>query len=206
MSEGAAARAEAGDVVSPWSVRMRVVMVLWEMSWALFCAWTPKPFNAWRLAWLKLFGAKIYGRPFVHQRARIQIPWHLVLHDRACLGDRANVYSLGRIEIEEGAVVAQESYLCTGTHDFDEPGLPLRTRDIRVGRWAFIGARVMVLPGVKIGAHAIIGACAVVTRDVEPWTINAGQPCRLLRRRTANDDRGPTPAASPSESKENQLP
>ncbi len=163
------------------------MMVLWEACWALFCGWTPKPFNGWRLIWLRLFGARILGRPFVHQRARIQIPWNLVLHDRACLGDRTNVYSLGRIEIEEGAVVAQESYLCTGTHDFDTPGLPLLTQEIRVGRCAFVGARVMVLPGVTIGAHSIIGACAVVTRDVEPWTINAGQPCRLLRRRTPAD-------------------
>lgn len=160
------------------------MMVLWESCWALFCGWTPKPFNAWRLIWLRLFGAKIHGCPFVHQRARIQIPWNLVLHNRACLGDRTNVYSLGRIEIEEGAVVAQETYLCTGTHDFDTPGLPLLTQEIRVEQWAFVGARVMVLPGVTIGAHSIIGACAVVTRDVEPWTINAGQPCRLLRRRS----------------------
>lgn len=159
-------------------------MVLWDVCWAIFCGWTPKPFNAWRLFWLRAFGATISGKPFVHQRARIQIPWHLTLRDRACLGDRANVYSLGRIEIEEDAVVAQEAYLCTGTHDFDQPGLPLRTREIRVGRSAFLGARVMVLPGVTIGAHAIIGACAVVTRDVEPWTINAGNPCRLVRRRT----------------------
>lgn len=166
-------------------------MLLWEVCWALLCVWTPKPLNAWRLFWLRIFGATIFGTPFVHQRARIQIPWHLTLHDCACLGDRTNVYSLGRIEIEEGAVVAQEAYLCTGTHEFDQPGLPLLTGEIRVGRGAFVGARAMVLPGVTIGAHAIIGACAVVTRDVEPWTVNAGNPCRLLRRRPvepAGDD------------------
>jgi putative colanic acid biosynthesis acetyltransferase WcaF len=158
-------------------------MVLWEACWALFCAWTPKPLNAWRLLWLRIFGATVSGTPFVHQRARIQIPWHLILRDRCCLGDRANIYSLGIIEIEEGAVVAQEAYVCTGTHDFDQEGLPLVTRDIRVGKGAFVGVRAMLLPGVTIGEHAIIGACAVVTRDVEPWTINVGNPSRLLRRR-----------------------
>jgi putative colanic acid biosynthesis acetyltransferase WcaF len=167
---------------------MRITMMLWEGCWALFCGWTPKPFNRWRLFWLRLFGARIRGTPFVHQRARIQIPWHLSLGDRCCVGDRANLYSLGKIEIDEDAVVAQEAYICTGTHDFDQPGLPLVTDDIHIGRGAFIGARAMVLPGVKIGASSIIGACAVVTKDVEPWTINAGNPCRLVRRRASKPE------------------
>src|SRR5688572_8769954 len=102
---------------SPWTLDQRVRMLLWESCWRLFCAWTPKPFNAWRLFWLRLFGATVNGRPFVHQRARVQIPWNLTLHHRACLGDGAVAYSLGAIEIKAHATVAQEAYLCTGTHD-----------------------------------------------------------------------------------------
>jgi putative colanic acid biosynthesis acetyltransferase WcaF len=169
--------------ISPWNVRTKIAMALWEICWTLFCRWTPKPFNRWRLSWLRVFGAQIEGIPFVHQRTRIQIPWHLILHDRCCLGDRANAYSLGTIEIAEGAVVAQEAYLCTGTHDFDQDGLPLITRGIHIGKDAFIGARAMILPGVTIGDHAIVGAGSVVSRNVEAWTINAGNPSRLLRRR-----------------------
>lgn len=169
---------------SPWSVKTRVAMLIWEYGWTLFCAWTPKPFNAWRLLWLRAFGARIYGNPFVHQRARIQIPWNLTLHDRCCLGDRANAYSLGPIEIKRGAVIAQEVYLCTGSHEFDEPGLPLKVGQITVGEDAFIGARAFVLPGVKIGKGAIVGACSVVTSDVSPFTINAGVPCRIVRQRS----------------------
>ena len=175
--------ASNGDIKSPWSVKTRMAMLWWEYCWTLFCSWTPKPFNAWRLLWLRMFGAKIHGHPFVHQRARIQIPWNLTLHDRACLGDRANAYSLGEIEIEREAIIAQEVYLCTGTHEFDEPGLPLITRKITVGEGAFVGARSFVLPGVSIGRGAIVGACSVVTSDVSPFTINAGVPCRMLRQR-----------------------
>ena len=163
---------------SPWSVRQRVAMLAWEVCWTLFCVWTPKPFNPWRLAWLRLFGAKIHGNPFVHQRARIQIPWNVTLHDRSCLGDRANLYSLAAIEIGARAVIAQEAYLCTGTHDFEDPAFPLRIGDIRVGEEAFVGARAFVLPGIIIGRRAAVGACAVVTRDVADGTIVAGNPAR----------------------------
>src|SRR5471030_2518677 len=112
---------------TPWTGSERVRTLLWEWCWAVFCWWTPKPFNGWRLIWLKMFGAKISGTPFVHQRARITHPWNLTMHDRACLGDRANAYALGPIELREGCTIAQEAYLCTGTHDFSSPALPLQT-------------------------------------------------------------------------------
>ena len=91
-------------------------MLLWGWCWTLLCSWTPKPLNTWRLLILRLFGARVHGNPFVHQRARIQIPWNLKLHHRACLGDRANTYSLGPVEIGEGATIAQEAYPVSYTH------------------------------------------------------------------------------------------
>ena len=155
-------------------------MLVWEYCWSLFCGWTPKPFNRWRLFWLRIFGAKIHGLPFVHQRARIQIPWNVTLHDRATLGDRANLYSLGEIEIGARAIVAQEAYLCGGTHDLSDPNLPLQVAKITIGEDAFIGARAFIMPGVTVGARAVVGACSVVTRDVVENTRVAGNPARLL--------------------------
>ncbi|MCW2118503.1 DapH/DapD/GlmU-related protein [Flavobacterium sp. 7A] len=169
---------------SPWSVSQRVKMLAWEYIWLLFCSWTPKPANAWRLFWLKVFGCKIYGKPFVHQRARIQIPWNLILHDRACLGDRTNAYTLGIIEIHENATVGQEVYLCTGTHAFNKPEFNLITNKITIHKNVFIGARAFIMPGVTIEENAIIGACSLVTKNVTKNTIVGGNPAKFLKLRT----------------------
>jgi putative colanic acid biosynthesis acetyltransferase WcaF len=168
---------------SPWSRTQRLLRVLWEFCWFVFCQWTPKPLNPWRLFWLRVFDAKVDGKPFVHSRARIAIPWNLTLHDRACLGDRANAYTLGEIEIGERATVAQEVYLSTGSHDLTQPNMPLSVAKITIEPDAFIGARAFVLPGLTIGARSVIGACSVVTKDVPPDVIAAGNPCRVLRPR-----------------------
>lgn len=168
---------------SPWPVSDRMLRLLWEFCWCLFCVWTPKPLNPWRLFWLRMFGARIHGTPFVHQRARIAIPAHLTLHDRSCLGDRANAYSLGEIELGARATVAQEAYLSTGSHDFARAGIPLVTAKITIGEDAFVGARAFVMPGVTIGARSVIGACSVVTHDVPENVFAAGNPCRVLRER-----------------------
>lgn len=168
---------------SPWPFPQRIRILLWSIAWPLFCAWTPKPLNAWRLFWLRRFGCRIEGTPFVHQRARIEMPWHITLHDQSCVGDRANLYALGEIELGRSCVVAQESYLCTGSHDFNDPNLSLVTAKIIVGAEAFVGARVFIMPGIHVGEGAVVGACSVVTKDLPPWTISVGNPCKVINQR-----------------------
>ena len=129
---------------------------------------------------LKVFGANLSGMPFIHSTARIQIPWNITMKHRACLGEHVNAYSLGKIEVLEGATVAQEAYLCAGTHDFNDPSLQLITKPITIGKYAFIGARAMILPGVCIGERAIIGAMSVVSKDIPDNQIVAGNPTKKI--------------------------
>ena len=129
--------------------------------------------------------ATISGVPFVQSTVKIQI------HSLNCwtsflLGDRSNAYSLGKIVILEGATVAQEAYLCTGTHDFKDPSLQLLTKPITIGKNSFIGARAMVLPGVRIGNQAIVGAMSVVSKDVPDHQIVAGNPAKNIGERSTS--------------------
>ena len=174
---------QATQFASPWTRGQQIRLLLWEYAWMILCAWTPKPANPWRLFILRAFGARVHPKSFVHQRARIQIPWNLTLHERAALGDGTVAYSLGPIEIGARATVAQEAYLCTGTHDFASPAMPLQTAPITVGEDVFIGARAFVMPGVQIGARSIIGAASVVTRDMPPDVVAAGNPAKVIRPR-----------------------
>ena len=108
------------------------------------------------------------------------------MQHRACIGEHTNAYSLGKIEILEGATIAQEAYLCTGTHDFNDPSLQLLTEKIIIGKNSFIGARAMILPGVTIGDQAIVGAMSVVSKDVPDHQIVAGNPAQKIGERTTS--------------------
>ena len=59
--------------------------------------------------------------------------------------------------------------------------------DIRIEDDVWLGAMVMVMPGVTIGKHAIAAANAVITRDVAPWSIVGGVPARVIGTRTRPD-------------------
>lgn len=174
---------QSSAYASPWTLRVRVRIALWGAVWLTLFRPTPKPFSFWRVLLLRLFGATVRGRPFVSQSAVVKMPWNLTLEDRSCLGPGSEVYNLARVALGPRCTVAQQVYLCGGTHDFTDPNLPLVVGEIVVGADAFIGARAFVLPGVKIGDGAVVGACAVVTKDVEPWTVVAGNPARAVKRR-----------------------
>ena len=109
---------------------MHFALFFWKLSWLLFCSWTPKFFNPVRLLVLRVYGATITGTPFVHSKARIQIPWHLTMHHRAC-SERANAYRSEQC-IMEGPRLPKKP-TCTGTHDFRIP-FQLIKKDNRRGQ------------------------------------------------------------------------
>lgn len=166
---------------SPWSIRVRIALLIWQVVWVTLFRLTPKNLSAWRVYLLKLFGCHASGSPHVSASAIIKMPWNLTLEDRACLGPGSEVYNLGHVTLREGSTVAQHAYLCTGSHDFTHPHMPLVVGDIEVGPNAFIGARAFILPGVVIGEGAVIGACAVVTKHVGSYTVVAGNPASIIR-------------------------
>ncbi len=89
----------------------------------------------------------------------------------------------GGIYIGDDCLIGHSVILATLNHHL-EPSLRqnLDHAPIRIGKGAWIGARVTILAGVTIGEYAVVAAGAVVTKDVAPYTIVAGVPARLLRR------------------------
>jgi acetyltransferase-like isoleucine patch superfamily enzyme len=130
-----------------------------------------------RLQRLKRAGLKANGIAFVHARAMLEAARFIELGEGCVIGE-AVLYALDRIVIGRHVVINDGVFLCTATHDADDASFPLRTGPITIGDYAWIATRSIVLPGVSIGRGAIVGAGAVVTRDVAPMTVVAGNPAR----------------------------
>lgn len=103
--------------------------------------------------------------------------------DHSCLSYQVDCYCVAPINIGAHATVSQYSYLCTASHDFERPNMPLTTAPIVLGEGAWVTADVFVGPGVTIGQGAVVGVRSTVLHDVEPWTVVAGNPARLIKRR-----------------------
>lgn len=168
---------------SKWSRRELVKRAIWETLRGPFFAWTPRPMWAWRRAILRLFGAKIGREVHVHPTVKITIPWNLNIADEAAVGDCAILYSLGPISIGERATVSQNAHLCAGTHDYHLEDMTLLKSPIIIEPGAWICADAFIGPGVTVGRMAIVGARAVVMRDVQSEMIVVGNPARVLKQR-----------------------
>ena len=92
------------------------------------------------------------------------------------------------IRIGRDVSFARGVYVSDVAHEYDDPTRPILeqgttdARPIEIGDGAWLGENVTVLPGVRIGAGAVVSANSVVARDVPDYTLVAGAPARVLRR------------------------
>ena len=165
----------------PYSRREYLGRALWALVSPLFRC-SPRPLFGWRNLLLRVFGARLGHGVHVDPGARIEIPWNLEMGDHAAIGAGVWVYSLGPIRIGARATVSHRAHLCGGTHDYSDPSLPLLRTGLRVGADAWVCSDAFVGPGVTVGEGAVVGAAAVAMRDVEPWTVVAGNPAQGVKR------------------------
>lgn len=89
--------------------------------------------------------------------------------------------SAGGITIDDDVQIAANVQLISNNHDLVNRHV-ITCKPVHICRRVWIGAGTTILPGVTIGENAVVGAGSVVTHDVEPDTIVAGNPARLIRR------------------------
>lgn len=106
------------------------------------------------------------------------------------IGPKADFDGAGEITIGDGVIFAPEVCIYSRTHNFDScdlKALPfdnvMLTAPVVIKDYAWIGRRVMILPGVTIGKGAIIGAGAVVSKDIPDYAVAVGNPIKVVKYR-----------------------
>jgi len=147
-------------------------LLVLESGW--FPLSTPK---AWLL---RLFGAKVGSGLVVKPHVRIKYPWRLRVGDHCWIGEDVWIDNLDDVVLGDDVCVSQGVYFCTGSHDYRRRTFDLIIRPIELDNGVWIGAKAVLLPGVRVGANSLVAAAATVTKDVPPKAIAAGCPARVI--------------------------
>lgn len=139
-------------------------------------------------------GDGVFGRPYI--RLEIVESAHspasgavLVIGEGAYLGFHVSIFAtrkitIGRDAYLNGHVTLYDHYPPIDARlpvPPDEPG-DLRTGDVTIGERAWLGWGSVVLPGVRIGTHAVLGANSVATADIPDHAVAVGNPAKVIRR------------------------
>lgn len=171
------------------SICSKIARVIWSAVWLLLFRPTPRGnlFRPWRIFLLKLFGAKVRWSSNVLPSCRIWQPWKLTMGAYACLSADVDCYTVAPITLGDNATVSQGVKLCSAGHDIASKIMELTTAPIVIGANAWVAGWSIILPGVTIGEGSVVAAGAVVTKDVEPWTVVGGSPAKFIKKRELKD-------------------
>jgi putative colanic acid biosynthesis acetyltransferase WcaF len=153
-------------------------VLLWWLVQAIAFPLSPHFSNAFRCQLLRLFGAKIGKDVLIRPTARFTYPWNVEIGEASWIGDDVVFYSLDRIRVGKNCVISQKTYLCTGSHDIQDPTFKLMVAPIAIGNGAWVATDCFVGCGVKIGANTVVGARSSVFSSLPAQQVCLGSPCK----------------------------
>lgn len=158
--------------------------LVWEVVWTVLFRTTPRwCLNGWRCFLLRAFGAKIGSSVRIQGGTKVWQPWKLTIGDNSWIDGGVSLYSVDEIRIGSNAVISDGAFICTATHDISSETFELQTRPVAIGDCAWVCAKSIVLPGIMVGEGAVAGAGSVVTKDIAPWSVVAGNPAKEIKKR-----------------------
>jgi acetyltransferase-like isoleucine patch superfamily enzyme len=144
----------------------------------LFNYWvTYIPIHLFRIWYLRnLMNIEIGKGAFVHMGCLFYE--NVVIGENSVIGRSCHL--LGNIVIGNNVSITAQTYIFSSSHDKDSPKFEAYTKAVVISDRAWIGARAVICPGIRIGTGAILGANSTATKDIPDFEVFAGTPARRI--------------------------
>ncbi len=131
----------------------------------------------------RLAGMKIGKGSAIHMNARFYNPGNIVIGKDSIVGEGAVLDGRDKLIIEDHVDIASSVMIYNAEHDINSTDFNAVAAPVVIEDYVFIGPRAIILPGVTIKKGAVVGAGAVVTKNVEPFKIVGGVPAKEIGER-----------------------
>lgn len=126
------------------------------------------PISSLKVNTLRLFGAKIGKGVVIKPGVNVKYPWLLEVGDYTWIGEDAWIDNLATVRIGSNCCISQGAMLLCGNHNYKKSTFDLIVKPITIEDGAWIGAKSVVCPGVKMGTNSIISVGVIASKDINP--------------------------------------
>ena len=141
------------------------------------------PFHSIRKIVFKIGGLGIGEGSYLHMGCKFFNPGGINIGQDTIIGDRVLLDGRAALTIGNHVDIASEAMIYNSEHDINDGHFSAKEEKVEIEDYVFIGPRAIVLPGVRIGKGAIVGAGAVVTNDVDNYQVVGGVPAQVIGER-----------------------
>lgn len=145
------------------------------------------PIHTIRKLFYRLDGIKIGQGSTIHMWANFFDPSNIIIGADTIIGDHVFLDGREKLIIGNHVDIASQVLIYNSEHDINSQDFHPVTGPVEIGDFVFIGPRAIILAGVKIGKGAVVGAGAVVTKDVADFNIVGGVPAQVIGERKVKD-------------------
>ena len=162
----------------------RLKTIFWELV-VLKLRWTGYiPSHYVRRFVYRFWGIKIGKGSAIHMGAVFYYPPNITIGDDSIIGEGTVLDGRDKLIIGNHVDIASEVMIYNGQHDINSENFKAVFAPVTIEDYVFIGPRAIILPGVTVKKGAVVGAGAVVTKDVEKFTVVGGVPAKPISERT----------------------
>lgn len=160
-----------------------IIVQLWWFVSFFFFKNSPQFFYSWRNFLLRVFGGEIGKGVKIRPSAVITYPWNLKIGNYSWIGDDVRLYNLDKIIIGKNTVISQDTYLCTGSHDYKSENFEIIKKPLIIEDNVWIAARCFIHPGINIKKNCIISAFSNLKESTIENGIYFGSPAKFIKKR-----------------------
>lgn len=145
------------------------------------------PSHHYRRFFYRFFGMRIGRGSSIHMGLRLYNPYNIEIGNDSIIGEHTVLDGRDKLKIGNHVDIASEVMIYNSEHDVKNPNFSAITAPVVIEDYVFIGPRAIILPGITIKKGAVVGAGAVVTKDVEENIIVGGVPAKQIGERGVKD-------------------
>jgi len=136
----------------------------------------------------RIYHLKLGQDSVIYNSCEIRDPHQITIGDFTSIGDHCTLDGRGGLTIGNSVNFSTGVWIWTMQHKVNDPNFGCESSPVVIEDYAWISCRTVVLPGVHVGKGAVVAAGAVVTKDVEPYTIVGGVPAKKIGDRSHDLD------------------